>query len=326
LDRDVLAPGQSGFAQLNCSELVALPVREHVVLRGAAPLQTIAGGRVLETGTRRYRRNSSPTLQRLEELRDLSPAAVIGAEVLRQGPAGMTLQQLSQLSALAAPRIAELLEALPVAVTRSGVVVPNTELDNLVARIPALLAPHATGLSHEKLLSALPGTGALVLAEALARLRAKGLVTERGSQLLVPKPHEDRARVHDEAELAIRIAETLRRGGLTPPNPGAIVTDRQSKRAVDRLLREGVIVRAVERAKGREILFHRDAVQEAQRRLAPLLERAPGLLVTEVGEVLGISRKYSMPLLNHLDIIQFTCRVDDRRILAAPATRRGRFP
>ena len=93
-----------------------------------------------------------------------------------------------------------------------------------------------------------------------------------------------------------QIAETLRRAGLTPPNPGEIVTDPQSKRAVDRLLREGVIVRAVDRAKGREILFHRDAIEDARRRLAPLLEHAPGLLVTEIGAALGISRKYSMPL------------------------------
>ena len=61
------------------------------------------------------------------------------------------------------------------------------------------------------------------------------------------------------------------------------MTDPQSKRAVDRLLRERVIVRAVDRAKGKEILFHHDAIEDAQRRLAPLLERAPGLLVTEIG-------------------------------------------
>jgi selenocysteine-specific elongation factor len=92
------------------------------------------------------------------------------------------------------------------------------------------------------------------------------------------------------------------------------VTDAQSKRAVGRLLREGVVVRALDRAKGREILFHRDAIEHAQSRLAPLLERVPGLLVTEVGTALGISRKYSMPLLDHLDTIGFTCRVKDRRI------------
>jgi selenocysteine-specific elongation factor len=317
LDRDVLEAGQTGFAQLHCALAVALPAGEHVVLRRASPPQTVAGGKVLEPGTRRQPRNCPRILQRLEDLCAMPPAAMIAAEAERQGPAGTTLRQLSQLSALATPRIVELLQTLPLAVTRSGLVVRKADLDSLLSRIPSLLTPHATGLSHDKLLSALPGTGAAVLDEALGRLLARGVISKRGSQLLVPRPEEDRARAGSEAELASRIAEMLRRAGLTPPNPSAIVTDPQSRRAVDRLLREGVIVRAVDRAKGREILFHQEAIEDARRRLAPLLGRAPGLLVTEAGAALGISRKYSMPLLDHLDTIRFTRRIKDRRVRAS---------
>jgi selenocysteine-specific elongation factor len=324
LDRDVLEAGQTGCAQLHCALPVAVPASEHLVLRLASPPQTVAGGKVLEPETRRQRRNCPQILQRLEELRVLPPAAMIAAEVQREGPAGTTLRRLSQLSALATPRIIELLHTLPIVVTRSGSVVRKADMDHLLSRIPSLLAPHATGLSHDKLLTALPGTGAAVLDEALARLRAGGVISERGSQFLVPRPDEDRARARSEAQLASQIAETLRRGGLTPPDPAAITTNPQSKRAVERLLREGVVVRALDRAKGREILFHQDAIEDAQRRLAPLLERAPGLLVTEVGAALGISRKYSMPLLDHLDTIRFTRRVKERRVRAGTATRQSR--
>jgi selenocysteine-specific elongation factor len=248
---------------------------------------------------------------------------MIAAEASRAGPAGITLRRLSQLCALAQPRIVELLQALPFIITHSGWVIRKTDMDSLLKRVPPLLAPHATGLSHDELLSALPGTGAAVLHEALDRLAGRGVINRRGNQLLVPRPQEEQAQARTEAKLAGQIAETLRRGGLTPPNPGEIVKDLKSKRAVDRLLRESVVVRAVDRAKGREILFHRDAIEDAQRRLAPLLERVPGLLVTEVGAALGISRKYSMPLLDHLDTIRFTLRINDRRIrgmIASPGS------
>jgi selenocysteine-specific elongation factor len=316
LDRDALEPGQTGFAQLHCALPIALPAGEHVVLRLASPPQTVAGGKVLEPATRRQQRNCARILKRLEDLRALPPAAMIAAEAQREGPAGTTLRRLSQLSALAAPRIAELLQTLPFVVTRSGLVVRKADMDNLLSRIPSLLAPHATGLSHDKLLSALPGTGAAVLDEALGRLLARGVLCKRGGQLLIPRPEEDQARARSEVELASQIAEMLQRSGLTPPIPSTIVTNPLSKRAVDRLLREGVVVRTLDRAKGKEILFHRDAIEDAQRRLAPLLERAPGLLVTEVGATLGISRKYSMPLLDHLDTIRFTRRIKDRRMRA----------
>ncbi len=248
LDRDALEAGQSGFAQLHCAEPVALPAGEHTVLRLASPPRTVAGGKVLESGTCRRQRHCPRILLRLEDLRALPPAAMIAAEVQREGPAGTTLRHLSQLSALATPRILELLASLPVVVARSGLVVRKTTLDELLSRIPSLLAAHATGLSRDRLLNALPEIGAAVLDEALGCLQSRGVISRRGSQLLVPRPEEDLARARNEAELAARIAETLRRGGLTPPSPGAIVTDPQSRRAVDRLLREGVVVLALDRA------------------------------------------------------------------------------
>jgi len=315
LDRDVLEAGQAGFAQLHCAQPVALPVGEHVVLRRASPPRTVAGGRILETGTRRLRRSCPRILKRLEDLQALPAPAKIAAEVQRAGPAGTTLRQLSQLCALATPRIIELLQTLPVELTRSGLVVAQAAMDALLSRIPSLLPPHNTGLSRARLLAALPGTGPAVLDAALGRLLGRGVIVERGSGLMIPRPDEEGARARSEAELASRIAETLRQGGLAPPNPGTILTDLTSKRALDRLLREGVVVRAVDRAKDKEILFHRDAIEEAKRLLTPRLA-PPGLLVTEIATALGISRKYCLPLLDHLDTIRFTRRVEERRIRA----------
>jgi selenocysteine-specific elongation factor len=316
LDRDVLEAGETGFAQIRCTEPVAVPAGEHVILRVPSPPRTLAGGKVLEPAARRERRNCARILQRLVDLRDLPAAAMIAAEVVRQAPAGTTLRRLSQLSALAPPRIMELIETHAFVVTRSGHVLRKTDIDELLVRIPSLLAQRSMGLSNQELLRAFPGSGAALLDEVLARLLARGVIGKRGSQFAVPQPAQDRARIRNEADLASRIAETLRRGGLAPPSPSSIVSDLQSSRAVEHLLREGVIVRAIDRGKGKEILFHRDAIEEARRRLAPLLEQEPGLLVTEVGAALGISRKYSLPLLDHLDTIRFTRRVKDRRLRA----------
>lgn len=316
LDRDRLEAGDTGFAQLHCAELLALPASERVILRLPSPPRTVASGKVLEAEPRRQRRNHRGTLQRLEEIRALPPAELIAAETLRQGPAGTTVRQLSRLTALAPTHIIEHLKEQPIVVMPSGLVVRKADLDSLIARIPALLAAHASGLAHDKLLATLPGVGCAVLDEALARLAARREIVVRGNQWSLSRPDEDRARAQTEAELAAQIAEMLRAAGLTPPNPGDIVTSAETKRAIDRLLRERIVVRAVDRAKGREILFHRDAIDEAQRRLAPLLEYAPGLRVTEIAAALGISRKFCMPLLDHLDGIAFTRRIDDRRMRA----------
>ena len=319
LDREVLEPGQNALAQLRAPGRISIPAGEYVILQRQTGSRVIAGGKVLELGTRRLRRNHPPTLERLADLQNLPAAALIAAEVHRAGQGGITLQHLSRVTALALSRVVELLQTHPVVVTRSGWVVWKEDLDSVIAAIPWLLGTSVSGLSREKLLSALPATGPEVLDEALERLRADGSVIERGGLLLIPRPEREQLHIREESELASRIAETLRHARLTPPSPAEIVTSRQSKRAMDLLLRKGVVVRTVDRAKGREILFHRDAIEDAQRRLAPLLEHPPGLLVTEIGVALGISRKYSMPLLDHLDAIRFTRRIEDRRVRAVEA-------
>jgi selenocysteine-specific elongation factor len=314
LDRDALEPGAAGFAQLHASKAIAFPAREHVILRLASPAVTVAGGQILEPVTRRHRRFSAPLLQRLARLASLAPEALVLAEIAAQGTAGSSLARLSQLSALAPTPIAMLLKPHPVLVTAAGLVVRHAALDSLIARIAALLAPHDDGLSPAKLLAALPETGADVLDEAIKILLTRNLIAKRGTQLGVPRPEQEQKRARDEATLAAEIAAQLHAAGLSPPDPKTIVTTLAASRAVDRLLREGILIRAKDRAKDKEILFHREAVAEAIRRLAPLLEQGPGLLATDVGTALGISRKYTMPLLDHLDSIRFTRRINDRRL------------
>src|SRR3546814_19676414 len=45
---------------------------------------------------------------------------------------------------------------------------------------------------------------------ALGRLLGRGVIIERGSQLMLPRPDEDRARAPNESERAAQIAELLR--------------------------------------------------------------------------------------------------------------------
>jgi len=320
LDRDEMAPGESGYAQLRCTEPVMLPVGEHVILRIASPARTVAGGKLLQSGATRLKRRDSGILARLRLLDTGSAADIIAAEVERGGGEGANLRHLSALTALAEPRLRALLEALPVVVTPSGLVAPKAQMQRVLTQVPALLALHPVGLTRERIASATPGTGSDMLDFALSQLLAEGAIARRENRYMIPRPDEDRARARDEAALAGNIAEALRQGGLTPPRPAEIVTDAASKRAVDRLLREGTVVRATDRAKRKEMLFHQDAIDKARERLAPLLDER-GLLVTEIGAALGISRKFTMPLLDHLDAIRFTRRIGDRRLLGLAAMR-----
>jgi selenocysteine-specific elongation factor len=316
LDRDVLEPGDTALAQLHLAEPAALPAREHAVLRIASPARTVAGGRVLEPTVRRRRRHDPIALARLAALRDLAPEAWVAAEVLT---ADTALADLTRLSALSPDRVRALLASLPVTLTRSGIVLREADLAALAERLPRLIGREPLGLSRGRIAALLPGTRAAAIDEALRRLLAEGVLGRHGSQFTLMSAGANSTRAQTEAEHVAAIAELLRLAGLSPPNPSAIVVDALSARAVDVLLKRGTIVRALDRAKHREMLFHRDAILQARTRLAPLLVVEPGLLATEIGAALGISRKYTMPLVDHLDTIGFTQRCGDRRVAGRAA-------
>jgi selenocysteine-specific elongation factor len=252
-------------------------------------------------------------------LRDSHADDIAAREIALAGRAGTTLAGLARLTGLLPDALSAQLRSLPVVGTRAGLVVSKEGLADVMADIARLLATLPAGLAIEPLRKRLPGTGTAVLDEALRRLIAEGQVAKRGDRFVLPNPDADSAREQGEAARAAQVAETLRKGGLTPPRPEEIQTGPAERAAVARLLRDGTIIRAVDRAKGKEILFHSTAIDQARTTLAPLLADSDGLLVSEICAALGISRKFAMPLLDHLDTIRFTRRVDDRRTLHAMA-------
>jgi len=317
LDREVLEPGETALAQLRCATPVAVPAREHFVLRIASPARTVAGGRILDAQTARLRRHAPAVLEHLAALASAGPVDLVAGAVAQAGATGVALQRLARLAGLAAPRLAELLQELPAIVTRGRVVVTRQAFEAVLAQLPARLAVHPEGLPRDKLPALLPEAGTAVLEEAVARLVAAGTLRQEGGAVRVPRPAQEQARAKQEVALAARLAEALRQGGLSPPDAHVVAPDPQSRRLLEKLVRAGILVRAPDRVQKRDVLFHRDAIAAAQRALAPLLAQPPGLLVKEAGAALGISRKFSVPLLEHLDTIHFTRRVGDHRVLAA---------
>lgn len=313
LDRKELAPGEAALAQLHCLAPVAVPARERCILRVASPARTVAGGLILDPEATRLRRHDPGVLARLSALVGASSCEILAREVARAGHAGLPLGRLARLSGLSPARAAELLQTLPIILGRSRTAVMRPVFEALLADVPRCLAPYLDGLSREALGTASPGVGRMVLDDAISHLVGAGVLRQEGGFVRLRHPDTEQARVRQELNEAGRLAELLRRAGLHPPDAESVAPDPSRRRLVERLVREGTVIRATDRVQKREVLFHRDAVEAAKRCLAPLLAQPLGLLVGEAGAALGVSRKFSVPLLEHLDAVQFTRRIGDRR-------------
>ena len=316
LDRDRLEPGASCVAQLLCRPPVALPAREPFILRATAPQATLGGGRVLDPAMLRLRRGQTAPLERLAHV---TPEAALLAEIEAAGTAGRPLASLARLTGLAPPRVQAVLRNTPV-ISAGSVVLTREHADRVASAVERLVVASPAGLSRGQMLAVLPRrTAAEAVGAALARFLAEGWLRQEGGIYRRRDAARERARALDETALAERIAALLLRARLSPPDAKAVLSAHPAARsAVERLLREGVLVRTLDRVQKREILFHRETIREAQATLAPHLARAPGLLLGEAGAILGVTRKFAVPLLEYFDAIQFTRRAQDRRMLAQP--------
>ena len=319
LDRDEAEPGAALLAQLQCAGAVSVPARERFILRRISPPTTLAGGTIIDPEATRLRRHAPAIMARLLDLSNASPEHSVRQAVASAGQKGTSLAALARVGGVAPARAAAWLQSTP-AIVKPGLVIARAAYEQVAADLRAdLLAWEAAqpgGRSREQLAAALPHSSAAVLDYVVAELVRAGALQQLGGLVRIRRAERDAAHAADAARGLSMLAERLRQGGLSPSDPLIAAPAADTKRLLDRLVRDGVAIRAPDKAQKREILFHREAVEQARRRLAPLLAKPPGLLVSEAGAALGISRKFSVPLLEYLDAIKFTRRVADRRVLA----------
>ncbi|MEH3116114.1 MAG: selenocysteine-specific translation elongation factor [Methylorubrum populi] len=317
LDRDVLEPGQTAPAQVQAEEDVAVPAREPFILRSDAPPATIAGGRVLDPLSRRRRRNDARVLAELAVLAEGRPKEILAARLAREGAAGAPLIDLARLVGIAPDRVRRGLAEIGAREIGDRFLGGPAFATLRAALLDALGRHHRDhpmehGLTLDRLARAVRQDEGIVSA-ALRDLVGTREAVQAGP--LFRRADFDPAR--NETEHVRALEALFRKGGLTPPDESeAVGRDLRRQQALKYLLASGTLIRAVDRVQKRAILFHREAIQTGRTRLAAEFgTEAPGFLAKEAGAALGISRKFSIPLLEHLDAVRFTRRIGDRRVI-----------
>jgi selenocysteine-specific elongation factor len=246
--------------------------------------------------------------------------------MVRESEAPSTAGKLQQKCRLHAEDIAALVELLSedgkLLKTPGGAWLHRDTVDQTAAAgLAAIQAfhvanPQRAGLGRD----ALPATvkvGAELLDLAIAALVAKGQVVRVG-ELLAAAGWKPQVPDRDQ-QLGEQIQAQLRTSAWTPPGPEELAANfgeplpRVS--TVLRLLAErGRIVRLDER-----VWMHRDAVEAGKEAALKLFRRAPTFTTMDFRDALGVSRKFAVPLLDHLDKLRFTVRSGNNRTAGVEA-------
>jgi selenocysteine-specific elongation factor len=323
LDRQEMMPGQSAFARFRLeAPLVALP-GDRFVIRSYSPMVTIGGGTLLDIAPPRFKLKAPAHLAHVRLLAEGSPEAVVEEHVRHAGGAGVRVGALSGRVPFGPERLRGILEALQaagriVAIDRDWFVHSEGLARLRVLALGVLeqfhrSAPLRPGMSREELRGRAGAAAERVFAHLLAALEAEGVVrTDRDKVRLAS--HEVRL-TPEQQKAADRVEQEYLSAAAAPPSPEeALAHAGLSGDEEHELFQVLVEARRLVRVK-ESLYFHARALESIQDRLIAMLRERKEIGPGDIKDLLGISRKYAIPLLEFFDSRRVTTRVGERRVL-----------
>ncbi len=328
LETNDRSPGQPQLAQLFVAEPVTAVYGQPFVLRAQSPPATLGGGRVLQPSPRRLRRQDHVSLARLGRLRSVDPVDRLCAALAFLGLTPWTERRLSALTGLAGGEMDRALAALtasgalvelPVGPRRTVRVLAEYAADLEDRALRALGRLHAARPRHSaipraQLAAAFPDLANEALAAGLIeRLREQGKVVADSRSVALrgfqPKLSQG------ERKLKAELAETIRTGGMSPPDATELATAAGARAsAVPDLLAllrdEDQLVEI-----NAQLFLDAEVDSELRRRVRERLADGSAITMSELRDLLGTTRKYAVPIGEYLDRIGLTKRDGDVRRL-----------
>ena len=320
LEGKQLDPGKNGFVQLRTAAPLLVIPGDHFIIRQFSPVVTIGGGVILDAFP--LRRSASDMKATNEFLTKLQSANLGDALVLRterRGVAGLSRGDAVNETGSTRPevdaQVRHLLEIGRLLAAGDLLLAKAPALDAAKRLLSELEAFHknnslAPGMAKETLRESL-GIGEQVFSFLLNQLTAGKKIEVLGEQVRLAG--KGVAMTADEQRARNTIEQAFSSAGLKVPLLKDVLAslsiDRtRSQKIMTLLLREGVLVKL-----GDELVFHRVALEQLRRTIVAEKSKTPKMDVGRFKDLIGVTRKHAIPLLEYLDRERVTRRVGDLR-------------
>ncbi|MCI5143321.1 MAG: selenocysteine-specific translation factor, partial [Candidatus Electrothrix sp. ATG1] len=335
MEQDTVEPGEDADIQLILQDPVAVWPGDRFVLRSYSPVATLGGGVILNNAPPKRKRSTDRDRERNRVVFSVYKAenskdGLLDKMLLfleESGVQGITADQLSTRLGLFGKKLKKQLQA-PISAKRVLVVESDSQrlvaakvIEQLSQAVLSLLEqyhkenPLKTGLVREEVRSQLkPPLDQKLFQYVMTRLSKNDLIVQDGAEVRLSS-HEVTLQV-DEQEMQEKIGTLYKGAGLRPPNLKDVLAsfaefpEKQIRQVIDLLLQNGTLVKINE-----ALFFHAEELNQLAKSLQDYLGKEGEIDAPRFKDLTGLSRKFSIPLLEYFDKIKLTIRVGDKRIL-----------
>ena len=332
LDRDVLKPGESGYAQLRLGENIAVKSGDRYIVRFYSPIETIGGGEILESNPVKQKRFQQTTLERFAIKEHGSPLEKTMLALLENSPKFITLEELAKKRSStqeALRKELEQAEAGQIVQITDSILLHTIFWQQLKSELTELLQsyheknPLQVGMRLDECKQRLlPNCEGAVADAVLARFAQEGAIRlERQRAALADFSVQLSA---EQRRLCDGIEALYREAGVTVPEIDELLARYPSqapavKQVISMLVEQGTLLNI-----SAELYLHRDVFLRALDEMEKIQAECGVISLGDFRDRVGTSRKYALPILNYCDNKKLTRRTDDLRKLDQAGIQRFR--
>lgn len=326
LDREELSPGEMVVAQFRLDTPVATVKDDRFVIRSYSPIRTIGGGQILDPIPRKHKRFKEPLVTGLKNLAEEPPEEIISYHVKESGISGVPVWELRLRTNLSEKNLDQHLQHL---LSQKTIVQVDREnprfihgsvFEGLHQKAVKILEgyhkdhPLKAGMSRQGLMSKLSLSSSSKLFNLLIQALAKSNTVIQEKEVLRLSGHKV-ALEADQKDVRHRIERAYLHSGLEPPYFRDLTASlgQNSTRMKDILvlmLEEGTLIKVKE-----DLYFHKRVIDDLKNGLVSYLKANREITTPQFKEMTGVSRKYTIPLIEFFDTTKVTIRVGDIRRL-----------
>ena len=321
-------PKESTYCQITLSEPLLALRRDHFIIRDETARRTLGGGIVIHPWAKKHKRAEPGLQERLASLRGEDLPGLVEGFLSESDDFALPIASIQQFLNLRDEEARERLERLQTvrSFSAEGEKLYTTENKwlHLKEQIAKALRdfhashPLAPGMDMEELRDKLPySISPRLFRIVVERIEAEKIAAREGNLLRLPE-HKVHLR-QEEKNLVAKIKALLGSNPLAPPDLKQIEKETGIERAK---LHEVIRVMERDRAVVRvatDLYFLGDCVDKVKGALYKYLSEKSEITPASFRDLLGSSRKYTIPLLEYFDREGITVRIGDARRLKNPA-------
>ena len=327
LNDEELEPGVETDVQILLEEQVGCWPGDKYVVRSYSPVHTIGGGMVLNGSPRKRKRFRAENREIFKIYRENIPEDLALLHISESSYNGLTLEKLGVKMGIFGKRLKKIVQQ-PLSARKIILIEQEKQrmislvaYEKLCEKIHAILRgyheenPLKTGLPKEELRSRLyRGLDQRLFQFLLNDLQKKGEVDQ--DQALIRLAGHKVSFKEDEKNLHRELETFYRQADLAPPTIKEVMAKFSSyqqdlvKEVLAVMVRDNVLTKVSE-----DLYFFNPAMESLREKLVAHLVSNGEIDTPAFKDMTGLSRKFTIPLLEFFDKTKVTIRVGDKRIL-----------